>query len=187
LLTWKGSLGKEDNLKKEEKGQVITELRQRFSEAKAVILTDYKGMTVAELSEVRKLLRRGDVDYRVVKNTLARIASQETPISVAKDAFKGPVAIAMGYKDPVAAAKKVIEFSKKNEKLKLSAGVIEGRLYNAIEVRAIADLPSREVLLSMLAGVFQAPLSKMVAALSATVSSLAYALGALKTRKESAG
>jgi len=152
-----------------------------------VILTDYKGMTVAELSALRRVLRSADMDYRIVKNTLARIASQDTPISVAKDAFKGPVAIAIGYKDPMMTAKKVVEFSKKNEKLKLSGGVIEGRLYNVSEVKAIAALPSREVLLSMLAGVFQAPSSKMAAALAATVSSLAYAMTALKTKKEAQG
>ncbi len=172
-------------MKKEEKGQAIEELKKRFSEAKAVIFTDYKGMTVAELSDLRRLLRAGGVEYSVVKNTLARIASQDTPMSVAKTAFKGPVAVAIGYKDPVMTAKKVIEFSKKNEKLKLSGGVIEGKLYSVAEVKAIADLPPREVLLSMLAGAFQAPLSKMAAALSATVSSFAYAMGALKTKKES--
>lgn len=152
-----------------------------------MILTDYKGMTVAELSALRRVLRSADMDYRIVKNTLARIASQDTPISVAKDAFKGPVAIAIGYTDPMMTAKKVVEFSKKNEKLKLSGGVIEGRLYNVSEVKAIAALPSREVLLSMLAGVFQAPSSKMAAALAATVSSFAYAMTALKTKKEAQG
>jgi large subunit ribosomal protein L10 len=178
------SLGKEDNLNKEEKGQAIEELRKKFSEAKAVILTDYKGMTVAELSELRRLLRSSEVDYQVVKNTLARVASQDTAVSVAKDAFKGPVGIAIGYDDSVTTAKKVIEFSKKNEKLKLSGGVIDGRLYDAGEVKAIAMLPSREVLLSMMAGTFQAPLSKMAAALAATVSSFAYAVGALKSKRE---
>jgi large subunit ribosomal protein L10 len=141
-------------------------------------------MTVAELSELRRLLRAGEVDYRVVKNTLARIASQDTPVSVARDVFKGPVALALGFKDPVATAKKVIEFSKKNEKLKLSGGVIEGKLYNVHEVRTIADLPPREVLLSIMAGTFQAPLSKMAAAFAATVSSFAYALSALKEKRE---
>ncbi|HXX81778.1 MAG TPA: 50S ribosomal protein L10, partial [Thermodesulfovibrionales bacterium] len=140
-------------------------MKKKFSEAKAVILTDYKGMTVAELSALRRLLRSADVDYRIVKNTLARLASQDTTISVARDAFRGPVAVAIGYKDPVVTAKKVIEFSKKNEKLKLSGGVIEGKLYNANEVKAIANLPSREVLLSMIAGALQAPSSKMAAAL----------------------
>lgn len=149
-----------------------------------MIFTNYKGMTVAELSDLRRLLRGGDIDYRVVKNTLARIAADETPVSPAKDMFKGPVAVAIGHKDPVTAIKKVIEFSKKNEKLKLSGGVIEGKLYNVADVRAIADLPSREILLSVMAGTFQAPLSKMAAALAATVSSLAYALTALKTKRE---
>lgn len=182
--TKRESLRKEDDLKKEEKGQLIEELKGRFSEAKAVILTDYKGMTVAELSELRRLLRGGGIDYRVVKNTLARVASQDTPLSVAKDAFKGPVAVAIGYSDPVATAKKVLEYSKKNEKLKLSGGVIEGKLFTAQEVKTIADLPPREVLLSMVAGAFQAPAGKLAAALSATVSSLAYALGALKAKRE---
>lgn len=149
-----------------------------------MILTDYKGISVAELSELRRLLRGRGIDYRVVKNTLARIASQDTPISVAKDKFKGPVAVAIGYDDPVIAAKKVIEFSKKNEKLKLCWGVVEGKLYDASEVKAIAELPPREVLLSIMAGALQAPLSKMAGALSATVSSFAYAMNSLKTKKE---
>ncbi|HXX56925.1 MAG TPA: 50S ribosomal protein L10 [Thermodesulfovibrionales bacterium] len=179
------SLGKEDALNKEEKGTAIAELKGKFSEAKAVIFTDYKGMTVAELSELRRLLRSGGLDYRVVKNTLARIASQDTPVAVAKDAFKGPVALAVGYDDPVTAAKKIIEFSKKNEKLKLKGGVIEGKFLGAQEVRAVADLPPREVLLSMLAGALQAPMSKLARALSATVSNLGYAMHSLKTKKES--
>lgn len=141
-------------------------------------------MTVAELSELRRLLRGGGVDYRVVKNTFARIASRDTPVSVAEEIFKGPVAVAIGYKDPVMTAKKVIEFSKKNEKLRVSGGVIEGKLYSVNDVRTIADLPSREVLLSMLAGAFNAPLSKLAGALSATVSSFAHALNALKAKKE---
>lgn len=179
------SLGKEDNLNKEKKGQVIEELKKKFSEAKAVIFTDYKGMTVEELSELRRLLRSGGVDYMVVKNTIARIASQETPISVAKDVFKGPVAVAIGYDGSFTAAKKVLEFSRKNEKLKLCSGVIEGKLYDLAEVKTIAGLPPREVLLSMLAGALQAPLSKMGGVLYATVSRLAYALSAAKTKKES--
>lgn len=152
-----------------------------------MILTGYKGISVAELSELRRLLRGRGIDYRVVKNTLARIASQDTPISVAKDKFKGPVAVAIGYDDPVIAAKKVIEFSKKNEKLKLCCGVVEGKLYGANEVKAIAELPPRGVLLSMLAGALQAPSSKMAGALSATVRSLACAMSALKTKNESVG
>jgi len=142
-------------------------------------------MTVAELSELRRLLRSGGVDYRIVKNTLARIASQDTPVAVAKDAFKGPVALAVGYDDPVTAAKKVIEFSKKNEKLKMTGGVIEGKFLGAQEVRAVADLPPRDVLLSMLAGTLQAPVTKLARLLSATVGSFGHAMNSLKAKKES--
>jgi large subunit ribosomal protein L10 len=141
-------------------------------------------MTVAELSDLRKLLRSGGIEYRIVKNTLAKIASQDTPVAVAKDAFKGPIAVAIGYEDPVSAAKKVIEFSKKNEKLKLLGGVIEGSFFGKQEVRAVAALPPKEVLLSMMAGTFQAPASKLAAGLAATVSSFAYAMNSLKTKKE---
>ena len=83
-------------------------------------------MTVAELSELRRLLRDGNFEYRIVKNTLAKIASQHTPVAVAKDSFKGPVGIAISYDDPVLAVKKILEYSKKNEKLKVNSGVIEG-------------------------------------------------------------
>lgn len=142
-------------------------------------------MSVAELSELRRLLRSGGLDYRVVKNTIARIAAKDTSVAAAQDAFEGPVGVAIGYDDPVLAAKKVTEFSKKNEKLRLCGGIIEGKLYGVEEVKAIAGLPPREVLLSMLAGVLQAPLSNLAGVLTATVSSFAYAMNAVKTKKES--
>lgn len=178
------SLGKEEYLKKEEKGEVISGLRKKFSEAKSVVFTDYKGLTVAEISELRNFLRPERVEFRVIKNTLARIASEGTPVAAAKDLFKGSVAVAIGYHDPVIAPKKVLEFIRKNEKLKLRGGVIEGRLYSLDEVKAVAELPSREVLLSMLVGSLQAPLSKMAAALSATIRNFGYALNALKSKRE---
>lgn len=170
-------------LKKEEKGQVITDLKEKFSRAKSVVFTDYKGMTVAELTALRGLLRKSSLEYRVVKNTLAKIAANDTHIGVAADVFKGPVGVAIGYDDPVLALKKVLEFTKTNEKLQIRGAVVEGRFCDPKEMKAIAELPSREVLLSMMAGAFQAPLSKLAGVLSATVSSFAYALEALKNKK----
>jgi len=140
-------------------------------------------MTVAEMTDLRRMLNSSSIDYSVVKNTLAKIASQDTSFSVAQDAFKGPVGIAIGYADPVLAVKKVLEFVKKNEKLQVKGAVVEGQLYEPKELKAIAELPSREVLLSMLAGAFQAPLSKLAGALSATVTSFAYAMESLKSHK----
>lgn len=178
------SLGKEGHLKREQKGEVIASFRKKFEDAKSVVFTDYKGMTVAEVSELRDFLRKDGIEFRVVKNRLARIASEDTPVSAAKELFKGPVAVAIGYSDPVVVAKRVLEFIKKNEKLRLRGGIIEGKLYSLDEVKAVAELPSREVLLSMLVGAFQAPLSKMASALTATVRTMGYALNALKSKKE---
>lgn len=142
-------------------------------------------MSVAELSELRRLSREGDFDYKVVKNTLAKIASEGTPVSIAKGSFKGTVGIAIGYGDPVLTVKKILEYTKKNEKLKIGAGIIEGKICESSELKTVADIPARPVLLSMLAGGLQSPLSKMACALNATLSRFMYALEALKTKKGS--
>jgi large subunit ribosomal protein L10 len=141
-------------------------------------------LTVAELSELRRLLRDGNFEYRIVKNTLAKIASQHTPVAVAKDSFKGPVGIAISYDDPVLTVKKILEYSKKNEKLKVNSGVIEGRFCASDDLRTVAEIPPRNVLLSMLAGAIQAPLSKLAGVLNATVSSFTYAMHALKDKAQ---
>jgi len=170
-------------LKREEKEQLISKLKDEFHKAKVLIFTDYRGLTVAELSELRRLLRTGDIRYRVIKNTLAVLASVDTPVSVAKDSFNGPVGVVFGYDDPVLTAKKVLEYSKKNEKLKISSGIIEGRFYKTDDIRAVAELPPKEVLLSMVACLLNSPLSKLAAALSATINNIAYAIEALKNKK----
>jgi ribosomal protein L10 len=139
-------------------------------------------MTVAELSELRKLLRDGKFEYRIVKNTLAKIASLHTPILVAKDSFKGPVGITISYDDPLLPVKKILEYSKKNEKLKVSSGIIEGKFYTSDDLRVVAEIPSRNILLSMLVGGFASPLKKLAGALAATLNSLLYAMKALKDK-----
>jgi large subunit ribosomal protein L10 len=144
-------------------------------------------MTVAELNELRTSLRELGVEYKVVKNTLARIASDGTPIGVARERFKGPVGVALGYDDPVKAAQGMVKFAGKNDKLVLTAAVVEGQLVEAGAIKAIAALPPRPVLLSVLAGAMNAPMSKMAAAFQATVSSFGYALKALEAKKQAAG
>lgn len=176
--------GKGGNLKKEEKNHLIADLKDRFKKANTVVFTDYKGLTVAELFDLRRLLHSSSIDYKVVKNTLARAASNDTPIAVAGETFKGPIGVAIGYNDPVSVAKKVFEYVKKNEKFKVSGGVVEGKLCSKDEIRSLAALPPREVLLGMIAGLMQAPATKMARALSATVSTFAYAAQNLKTKKE---
>ncbi len=129
-------------------------------------------------------MRDASLEYRVVKNTLARKASEGTPVEIAKDTFTGPVGVAMSYDDPALLAKKVLWFVKSNEKLKVRGGVIEGRICENESIRTISALPSREALLSIIVGTMQSPLSKFASALNATLSQFAYAMGALKTKKD---
>jgi large subunit ribosomal protein L10 len=173
------------NLNRIEKEQVIQELKEGFNRAKAIVFTDYRGLTVADLSDLRGLLREGKFEYKIVKNTLAKIASEGTSVFAAKDAFKGPVGIAISYDDPVLALKKILEYSKKNDKLKVSIGLIEGSVYASQDLKAVADLPPRNVLLATMAGGFKSPLNKLGWLLNATLSGLVNALEALKDKKSS--
>jgi len=170
-------------LNRTEKTELIQELREGFSKAKAIVFTDYRGMTVADLSDLRRLLREGKFEYRVVKNTLAKIAAEGTAVAAAKDAFRGPVGIAISYDDPVLAVKKILEYSKKNDKLKVGIGFIEGTVCDPQDLRAVADLPPKNVLLATIAASFQSPLSQFGRLLTATLSRFAYALDALKNKK----
>lgn len=152
--------------------------------SKAVVLTEYKGLTVSEIAELRNALREAGAEYKVVKNTLSNIAAKGTPVESAAGMFVGPTGIAFGFEDVVAAAKKVLEYAAKNEKFKVKIGVIEGRLCSLDEIKAMSKLPPRPVLLGMLAGAMQAPVSKLAGALNATLTQFVYALEALKTKKD---
>ncbi len=169
---------------RKEKAEEMELLREKFQRAKGVVFTDYKGLTVHEVSQMRRSLREAEIEYRVVKNTLARIASKDTPLEVAAEYFTGPVGLAIGYDDPVIVAKKVLEYAKENEKFGVRAGMVEGRLVDVDELKAVAKLPPRDVQLAMLAGAFSAPLTKMASLLQATVQQLGYALNALRAKKE---
>ncbi len=162
---------------------MVSEFKEKFERAKGVIFTEYRGLTVKEISALRGRLREAGLEYRVIKNTLIRIAAEGTPVSNAKEFFSGPVGLAVGYDDPVLLAKKIIEFSKTNEKLKIKGGVIEGGLYGPEQIRTISELPAREILLSMLVGAIQSPLSKCATLLNATVARFIYAMEALKNKK----
>ncbi|MBF0456498.1 MAG: 50S ribosomal protein L10 [Nitrospirae bacterium] len=171
-------------MNKKEKEAVVADLNEKFARAKAVVLTDYKGMSVAELSALRVNLRGSKVEYKVVKNTLATIAAKGTPVETDKDVFTGTVGVAIGYDDPALVPKKVFETAKvKDAKLKVLGGFVEGRLYNAVDLKKIADLPPKEVLLAQMAGCFSAPMGKMAGLLNATISKMVNALHALKEKK----
>jgi len=170
---------------KEKKSRQITELTERFARSKAVVFTEYKGLTVADMANLRKLLKEAGAEYKVAKNNLINIAAQGTPVEAAKDFFIGPTGVAFGFDDPVAAARKVLEYSEKNDKFKIKSGIIEGKLLSFDELKSLSKLPPRNILLGIMAGAFQAPAAKLAGALYATVAQFAYALEAVKNKKAS--
>ena len=172
-----------DNLNRTEKAQLVSELQEKFGKAKGIVFTDYRGLNVEEITELRNSLRESALEYRVVKNTLARIAAEGTPVDQAKDIIAGPVGIAVGYDDPVLVVKKVLEYNMSNKKLDIKGGIVEGNVYGLDALQSISKLPPKEVQLSMLAGLMKAPATKLAGLLSATVTRLAYALEALKDKK----
>ncbi len=172
-----------NKLKKEEKTRIVSELQDKFGKAKGIVFTDYRGLNVEQMEGLRNSLRSSAVEYRVVKNTLARRAAEGTSVDAAKDVFSGPVGIAVGYDDPVLVVKKVLEFSKSNEKLEIKGGVVEGDVCTPEQILAISKLPPREVQLAMLVGAMQSPLSKLAGLMNSTISQFMNAMNALKNKK----
>jgi large subunit ribosomal protein L10 len=141
----------------EQKKAVVAEVTEQFKDAQAALVAEYRGLTVAQMTDLRSKARKSDIYLRVVKNTLARRAIQGSEFECMKDQFTGPLALAIS-KDPVAVAKMLSEFAKDNDKLKIRAGAMSGKLMSIEQVQALAKLPSREQLLAILAGTMQAPL-----------------------------
>ena len=170
-------------MKKEEKQKQISELHEKFSTATVAILTEYMGLNVTEMTELRHQLRSVNAELRVVKNTLAVRAAEGTRLSEARPAFQGPVAVALGYADPVAPARIVKEFSDKKEQLKIKLGVIEGRVIDSKNLKAVARLPKREVLLANLVGQLQLPFTEAVWCLEGILRQFIGTVQAIKEKK----
>ncbi|MGD9567315.1 MAG: 50S ribosomal protein L10 [Sedimentibacter sp.] len=140
----------------EQKKQVVSDITEKFRNAKSVVLVEYKGLTVEKATELRNKCREAGVEYKVYKNTLMRFAFEELGYKDMSAHLEGPNAVAMSFNDEVSAAKITNDFAKtSNDTLILKAGVAEGKVLNADEVKALASVPTREVLLGQLAGVLQ--------------------------------
>lgn len=151
----------------ETKQQVVTEIADKLRASKSTIVVDYRGLTVSEATELRKQLREAGVEFKVYKNSLTRRAAESAEIAELNEFLTGPNAIAFSNEDVVAPAKVLNDFAKDHEALEIKAGVIEGKLVTLDEVKAIATLPSREGLLSMLLSVLQAPIRNLALATKA--------------------
>jgi large subunit ribosomal protein L10 len=173
-------------LKLEEKQQIVEDLNARFAKASVVILTDYKGLNVPAMSELRRKLKQAGADYKVVKNTMMVRASQDTPIAVLRDHFQGPSAVAIGYADPVAPAQVLAKFAADSKTFTLRAGVLQGKLIDPAGIKALADLPPREVLLGLLLSVFAGGPTALVRVLSGVPRGFLNVLAALRDKKADA-
>lgn len=169
---------------KEQKGQVVQELKDRFSNSSSAILVDYKGLTVQEVTELRSNFREAGVDYKVYKNTLTEIAVKDVGLEELVPFLEGPTAIAFSADDPVAPAKILTDAIKKYKKIEFKAGVVDGKVIDVDGVKALAELPSREELIAKMLGSMNAPITNLVGVLSGPTRALAYALNAIKEQKE---
>ncbi|MBI4456250.1 MAG: 50S ribosomal protein L10 [Acidobacteria bacterium] len=159
---------------------VIDELSDTFRSARSVVLVDFRGMKVAHATELRRQISKANCGYQVVKNTLALIAAKDTRLEALKDHFRGPTAIAYSKTDPVALAKVLSDFSKNASTLQFKAALVEGKVVDGKAVAEIAKLPSRKELVGKLVFVLNAPLWRLVSALSATTRDLAFILTQIK-------
>ena len=167
------------------KDATVAELQAKFEESAAVLLTEYRGLTVAELRELRNSIRE-HATYAVAKNTLTKIAANKAGVTAFDDELAGPSALAFVHGDPVAVAKGLRDFAKAHPHLVVKAGYFDGNALTAAEVGKLADLESREVLLAKVAGVLKASLTKAAYVFNAPLSKAVRTVDALREKQESA-
>lgn len=167
------------------KEQVAADLHEKLKVAKLAILAGYSGMNVEKITTLRNALRKSETELKVVKNTLLRIASKDTSVSVLDGYLKGPLVMALNKGDVVESTKVLVEFAKKNAELDIKIGVLDGKLISKDQIAALAELPSREVLLAKLLSVMVGVQTSLVNVLSAVPRGLVNVLDAYRTKKES--
>ena len=160
----------------QEKVTAVEDLKSRLDGVKTVVLTEYRGLTVQQLSDLRKQLRGVSAQYKVVKNRLARLAIASSPLGGLGTHLKGPTGFIISKEDPVAVAKALHTFARTNQALAIKAGFVEGQVLPPAELRALADLPSREALRAQVVGAIQGGLSMLVGLLTAPQRELVYIL-----------
>ena len=167
-----------------EKQVEIDRLKDSFSRAESALLADYRGLTVAEMNEVRGKLREASVELRVTKNTLAKIAIKGTDMEPLTDALAGPTAIAFSYDDPVAGAKALTELAKNLDKLEIKAGMLGDQSLAISDIEALSKLPSKDVLLAQLLSVLNGPMTGFVTVLAGNQRKLVQVLAAIQEKKD---
>ncbi|MEV8016696.1 50S ribosomal protein L10 [Streptomyces sp. NPDC086554] len=169
-----------------DKAAAVAELTDKFRSSNAAVLTEYRGLTVAQLKQLRRSLGENS-EYAVVKNTLTKIAANAAGITTLDDQFNGPTAVAFVTGDPVESAKGLRDFAKENPNLIIKGGVLDGKALTADEIKKLADLESREVLLAKLAGAMKAKQSQAAAVFQALPSKFVRTAEALRAKQAEQG
>jgi large subunit ribosomal protein L10 len=164
---------------------IVSELHEKLQETKMAVFANFRGLSVEKITELRNSLRKFDAELRVVKNTLLIIASQGTPFAILEDHFKGPLTISLNRGDIVQSTKVLVEFAKKNAEIDIKVGMLDGRFLTKEELGILAELPSREVLLSKLLSIFVAVQTSLVNVLNAVPREFVQVLDAYRVTKES--
>jgi len=160
------------------KVESIEALRERLGTAKTAVLTEYRGLSVRQLSDLRKQLKAAAAEYKVVKNRLARLAVKDSPLDSLAGHLKGPTGLVIARQDPVGMARALQAFVRTNPALTIKVGLVEGRVLDPQELRALAELPSKEALRAQLVGAIQGPMSQLVTLLTAPHRDLVHVLTA---------
>jgi large subunit ribosomal protein L10 len=166
------------------KEQIVSELQVKLKEANLGVLTSFSKMNVEKMEALRNVLRKSNAELKVVKNTLLDIAAKETAFSILADHFKWPIAIVLGYKDPVEPTKALIDFAKKNPELEIKIGILDGKILNKSDLTSLAELPSREVLLGKLVSVMAAVPTSLVRVLNGVQRDFVQVLNAYSDKKK---
>ncbi len=161
----------------------VSLIKEKIDKAQVAIVTEYKGLSVEEITNLRRALQKDGGDYMVTKNTLAKLAVKDTPYEVLTETFKGPIAIAFGFGDQVAPAKALANFIKDTKKGEILAAAMDGRFMSADEAKALATLPSKEEIYAKMLGCINSPASGIANSVNAVMSSLVRAVAAVRDQK----
>lgn len=171
-------------MRKDEKRDLVKQLHDELGDAQAVFVTDYLGLNVEKITQLRKGIKEAGGSYQVVKNTLLRRASEDTSAKAIEKLFVGPTAIAMAKGDPIGIAKALVDFAKDNEAFGLQGGVLGEQVLDSDAIQALAKMPSREVLLAKMLGSLNAPITNFVGVFAAMLRQLVYVLKAIENQKK---
>lgn len=167
-----------------EQKKLLTEsLKEKIAKAKSIVFVDYRGLTVIQVDELRTKLKKENIEYKVIKNSTISFAVRDGELKELEPFLNGPTAIAISYDDEIITSKLISEFSKSNEKLEIKAGVVDGKIITIDEIKVLASIPSKEVLIARMLGGLNAPISGLANVLNANIKGLVVVLNAIAEKK----